>query len=136
MTVVVDINVLLDVFQRREPYYAASAAVLNQIMNGRMVGICPAHGLTTLFYLARRHGTQVDAEAVIDRVLEYFEVVSLDKSEWERARSLPMDDFEDAAIAVTAEKSGALFIVTRNEGDFVSSPVPAVSPASFLSRMS
>lgn len=134
MTVVLDINVLLDVFQKRQPHYAASVAILNQVLNRDIKGVCAAHGLTTLFYIARKHGTQADAEAVIDQVLEFFEVISLDKAEWKRARSFLMDDFEDAAIAATAEKCAASYIVTRNEDDFLLSPVPAISPAAFLSR--
>jgi len=42
-----------------------------------------------------------------------------------------MPDFEDAAVAVTADNAGAAFIITRNEADFAQSPVPAINPAVF-----
>lgn len=134
MTVVVDINVLLDVFQQRAPFYAASAAVVNQILFRKIQGVCPAHGLTTLFYLARKHAGQAGAENAIDQVLSFFEIGSLDKSDWRRARTLAMPDFEDAVVSVTAEAWNASFIITRNEPDFRMSSVPAISPAAFLSR--
>ncbi|MDB6004467.1 MAG: Pilus assembly protein [Prosthecobacter sp.] len=51
---------------------------------------------------------------------------------WKRVRGLPMTDFEDAAVALSAEENGAAFFITRNEADFVNSPVPAINPASFL----
>lgn len=51
MTVTVDINVLLDVFQQRQPHYAASARVASLVSSGKLIGVCPAHGLTTLYYL-------------------------------------------------------------------------------------
>lgn len=51
MKVTVDINVLLDVFQKREPHYAASARALQ----GELIGVFPAHGFTTLYYLDRKH---------------------------------------------------------------------------------
>lgn len=79
MTVVVDINVLLDVFQNRQPHYAASAAVVNQVMSGVLKGVCAAHGLTTLYYIVRKHGGQLDAENAVDGVLDFFEVQSLKK---------------------------------------------------------
>jgi predicted nucleic acid-binding protein len=41
--VTVDINVLLDVFQKREPHYAASARVLAMIQQGELTGVFPAH---------------------------------------------------------------------------------------------
>jgi len=43
-----------------------------------------------------------------------------------------MKDYEDALLASVAKRSKADFIVTRNEGDFKGSPVPAVSPQDFL----
>ena len=45
MTITVDINVLLDVFQKREPHYAASAQVVGLVTSQRLVGVFPAHGL-------------------------------------------------------------------------------------------
>lgn len=134
MTIVVDINVMLDVFQQRQPHYGSSAGVMNLVMGGTLKGVCPSHALTTLYYLARRHGTQADAESAIDKVLQHFEIVSLENVDWQKARQLPFADFEDAAVSVTADQAGASFIVTRNEADFVHSNVPAITPAAFLGR--
>ncbi len=135
MTVVLDINVLLDVFQNRQPHYAASAQVLSLACDGTIKGIFPAHGLTTLFYLVRKHGTRADAEDAVDMVLAQLKIGNLERSEWQRARQLPLDDFEDAVVATVAEAYNADFIVTRNESDFSGSPVPALSPAVFLGTM-
>lgn len=134
MIVVVDINVMLDVFQNRQPHYATSSGVMNLVMMGTLKGVCPSHALTTLYYLARRHGSRHDAESAIDTVLKHFEIVSLDHGDWENVRHLPFEDFEDAAVAVTAAKAGAAFIVTRNETDFLQSVTPAIAPATFLGR--
>jgi hypothetical protein len=48
MRLMLDLNVLLDVVQRREPFYAASAAVLSQVVTHEVIGCLPGHGLTTL----------------------------------------------------------------------------------------
>jgi hypothetical protein len=48
VTVTVDINLLLDVFQRRQPHYAASARILAMVTDGSIQGVFPAHGFTTL----------------------------------------------------------------------------------------
>lgn len=70
----------------------------------------------------------------MDHVLQHFAIPALDKAGWRRARAFPMPDFEDAAVAITAEDAGAAFIVTRNEPDFANSPVRAINPASFPGR--
>lgn len=135
MTFVVDINVLLDVFQQRQPHVAASAAFLNLVVGGSHQCIVPAHGVTTLYYLVRKYGTRQDAEASVDKVLATLKIGNLSQQGWQRARQLPMPDFEDAVVAALAEEHLADYIVTRNEADFRSSPVPAISPASLLSLL-
>jgi predicted nucleic acid-binding protein len=132
--VTVDINVLLDVFQKREPHYAASARVLAMVQQGDVAGVFPAHGFTTLYYLVRKHATRPDAEAAMDNVLRHFEIGNLGAVGWTRARSLPMTDFEDAVVAVVAEETASKFIITRNTGDFTHSPTPAITPVEFLSQ--
>jgi len=132
--VTVDINVLLDVFQKRQPHYAASARVLAMVQQGEVIGVFPAHGFTTLYYLVRKHASRPNAEAAMDDVLRYFEVGNLETAGWARARILPMPDFEDAVVAVVAEKTDSKFIITRNTSDFTHSPVPAITPIEFLSQ--
>ena len=134
MTVTVDINVLLDVLQQRQPHYAASAQVLSLVAAGKLTAVCPAHGLTTVYYLVRKHAAKADAEAAMDRVLRHFQIGNLDAAGWHRTRLLAMDDFEDAAVATVAATSGSVFIVTRNVADFAQSPVPGITPAEFLSQ--
>ena len=136
MTVTVDVNVLLDVFQRREPHYEASARVVNLVTTGIIAGVCPAHGLTTLYYLVRKHGCRPDAEEAMDRVLHHFMIGNLDTAGWQAARQLPLTDFEDAAVATVARTTASSYIITRNVNDFAGAPVPAVTPTDFLSRFS
>ena len=130
----VDINVLLDVFQNRDPYVVASARVVDMVSTGDIVGLCPAHGLTTLYYLVRRHASKPDADLAVDHVLRYFEIADLKTPEFREAHGLPMADFEDAVVSIVAKTSGSSVIITRNVNDFVASPVPAHTPADFLSR--
>ena len=136
MRVTVDINVLLDVFQKLEPHYAASAQVVSRITEGKLEGVCPAHGLTTLYYLVRKHASKPDAEAAMERVLGHFQIGNLDAAGWREARLLPMPDFEDAVVATVARVSGSAFIITRNVEDFEGAAVPAILPVDFLSQFS
>jgi predicted nucleic acid-binding protein len=132
--VTVDINVLLDVFQEREPHYAASAQVVSMVTAGRLAGVCPAHGLTTLYYLVRKHASKPDAEAAMDQVLRHFAIGNLEAAGWQEARRLPVADFEDAVVATVARATASAFIITRNVDDFAGSPVSAIAPVDFLSQ--
>ena len=135
MKVTLDISVLLDVFQKREPHYAASAQVVSLVTAGTLAGVCPAHGLTTLYYLVRKHASKPDAEDAMDQVLRHFQIGNLEAAEWQEARRLPLADFEDAVVATVAKATASVFIITRNVEDFAGSPVPAITPADFLSQL-
>jgi hypothetical protein len=65
-------------------------------------------------------------------LLADFIIHPSDKTNFQRARHLPLKDFEDALVASVAEVTGSNYIVTRNLSDFAGSPVPAVTPAEFL----
>ena len=123
-----DLNVVLDVLQQREPFYGASARVLSKIVKGEASGLLPAHALTTIHYIVRRYARLQDADDAIDWLLSNLGVVPQDKAVFLRARSLPLSDFEDAALASAASRAGCDHIVTRNVADFADSPVPAVTP--------
>ena len=132
MTVMLDINVLLDVFLIRQPHYPSSAQVLSGVTSGRLSGVFAAHGLTTLYYLARKESDRSTAEAAVDRILQHFSIANLDLAGWRKARTLTLSDFEDAVIASAAASHGCDFVITRNVPHFVGSPVPAITPTDFL----
>jgi len=127
-----DLNVLLDVVQRREPFYAASAAVLSQAIEGPNVACLPGHALTTWHYIVSKYAGQEPAGTLVDWVLAHLEIVPQDRSQFVRARSLKLTDFEDAALASAAEATDCKLIITRNVADFGSSPIRAVTPEEFL----
>jgi predicted nucleic acid-binding protein len=127
-----DINVLLDVFLHRQPHYAASAQIVSRVGSGEIVGVISGHAVTTVYYLAQRQADRGTAETAVDRLIQHFHIAGLDKAGWKGARSLPLPDFEDAVLAQVAEESQCDWIITRNTGHFIGSPVPAISPNDFL----
>jgi predicted nucleic acid-binding protein len=128
----VDLNVLLDVVQRRAPFYAASAEVLSRIMDRDATGYLPGHALTTLYYVTRRSAGKERADQVVDLMLATMEIVPEGKPQFLQARSLAFSDYEDAVVASAAASAGCDRIVTRNVADFAGSPVLAVTPEELL----
>jgi len=132
MRLMLDLNVLLDVARRREPFYAASAKVLSQAIAGPSVACLPGHALTTLYYIVSKHAGREHAGTLVDWVLAHLEIVPQERIQFVRARNLQFKDFEDAVVASAAEAAGCELIVTRNVADFGGSPVRAVTPEEFL----
>lgn len=135
MKITVDLNVLLDVAQNRRPHYQASEEVLNRARLGEYTAVLPAHALTTLHYIIEKHGSTDLANETVDGLLKDFAIPPADKAIFQRARRLPLKDFEDAVVAAVAEATGSEYIVTRNITDFAGTPVPAITPAEFLEEL-
>ena len=60
-----DTNVILDVLQRREPFYDDSSEAFAAAETGRVTGLVAAHSVTTLFYLLARWGSPDSARVHI-----------------------------------------------------------------------
>lgn len=132
MRLLLDINILLDVaFQR--PGEPAST---------RLIGLCGSaheawvawHTLATLAYLVERQLGAAEARSFVEGLLGWAGVAPTTHADAVRAVALPMPDFEDALQAAAAMACGAQAIVTRNGRDFKGSPVPAMTPETFLRR--
>ena len=135
MKVTVDLNVLLDVAQNRLPHYHASEEVVHRVRRGEFAAVLPGHALTTLHYILEKYSGTALANQTLDGLLADFAIHPVDKANFQRARQLPLSDFEDAVVAVTAEFTRSDFIVTRNVADFVGSSVPAITPIDFLEHL-
>jgi predicted nucleic acid-binding protein len=132
MKIMIDLNVMLDVFQARDPYYHASASVISNVLNKEISGLLPSHAITTIHYITSKYSGKQKADETTDWMLTYFEIAAADKTSFVRARKMGISDFEDGVVASLAELTGCDFIVTRNISDFKKSPVQALMPEEFL----
>ena len=118
MKIMVDINVLVDVLQKREPFFSASAKICDLIHSRKVTGVVPSHAVTTVCYLVEKCAKRSAAVVALDWMLSLFDIVPEDKEMFRLARVLEFSDFEDAVVAVAAHNSGCDFIVPRNVSDF------------------
>jgi len=131
-SVLFDLNVILDVLQRREPFYAASARALACAEVGSVEGWVAAHSVTTLFYLLARYQSAEQARVVIGELLRFLSVAAVDQAVIAQALALPYSDFEDAVQMAAAAQAGTQYLVTRNVHDYEAGPLPALQPAELL----
>jgi predicted nucleic acid-binding protein len=135
MQIMIDLNVLLDVIQKREPHFAASGKVLSLAAKREISGHIPAHALTTIHYIVAKYAGQAKAGQTIDWLLSTLKVIPAGQKEFLRARSLNMPDFEDAVVASLAEAGHCQYIVSRNTSDFKNARIPAMTPEEFLALL-
>jgi len=132
LRVLIDLDVILDVLQKREPFYEMSARVLAAAERGRVEGWVAAHSLTTLFYLYTRFDSAAAARVALGELLSFLSVAPIDGEVIQAALGLPYRDFEDAVQMAAAVRVGADHVVTRNVVDYAGGPLPALEPAELL----
>ena len=133
--VLVDLNVIVDVMQNRQPCYEDSAGVVDADARGEVGGCLAAHSVTTLFYVISRTRNRETAVQAITGLLESFNVAKVDDTIIREALGLGWKDFEDAVQMTSAGAESVDYLITRNIKDFQSGPVPVIQPAAFLTLL-
>lgn len=128
----VDLNIILDVLQRREPFYEDSAHLLACAETGRIQGYVAARSLTTLFYLIAKDRSPEAARITLTGLLQFLSIAPVDQTTIEQALNLPYRDFEDAVQMMAAVQCKAEYLVTRNPRDYQPTPMPTIQPAELL----
>jgi len=133
--ILIDINILLDVLQKREPFYDISAHLLASVETGRVRGYVAAHSITTLFYLVKNDRSSAEARATITNLLQFIKIAPVDQSTIEQALNLDYRDYEDAVQMISAVQCKADCLITRNVKDYQPALLPVLQPVEFLSTL-
>ena len=131
MKIMIDLNILLDYFQKRLPFYHFSSIVISEVLKGNVYSVIPCHAITVIHYVISKYKNKQIANEKIDWLLENLDIISGDKALYKRARKLKMSDFEDAIVSALAEEANCDYIVTRNITDFRNSQIQAITPEDF-----
>ena len=132
MKVLLDTNVILDVWLAREPFWRDSAKLLGKVEGKEIKGvICPTT-VTTLHYLGKKVLGEKKARVLIEDIIGICEIGEISKRSFSSALDSKVGDFEDAVIESVAYLMEVDYIATRNLKDFRRSKVEAQEPAFFL----
>jgi predicted nucleic-acid-binding protein len=131
-SILIDLNVILDVFLERSGFQASSDVI--QLGEGGDYNIyISAHIVSTFAYLLEN--AKVPRQKIlehIDWMLQTFTIVPVDSQLLTLALKSNIANFEDAIIEQAAQISTCSLIITRNIKDFKASSIEAVLPEQFL----
>lgn len=134
-SILIDLNVLLDVLQKREPFFEASARLLAAVETGQVQGYVAAHSITTLFYLIQKGKSPAEARAIITSLLQFIKIIPVDQNTIEQALNLEFRDFEDAVQMISAIQNKMDCLVTRDIKDYQPALLPVMQPVDFLGTL-
>jgi len=136
MKALIDTNVILDLLGKREPFFSDSSKIIFLSAEEKLEAYITSSIVTDIYYIARRHYMQEsEARDMLYKLLKIVGVLEVRQADCFKAFDLPMEDYEDALIAVCARRINAEYIITRDTEHFANSPVPPITPGDFLKTL-
>ena len=135
MRLLIDANIVLDVLQKREPYWKDSSVIWKLCETEQVEGYISTLTFANLMYVMRRELDPAQIRDVLDKLRLIFRFADFTAADMEKAAEMGWDDFEDAIQAATAERIMADSIITRNVRDFRNSKVIAFTPSEYIARL-
>ena len=135
MLVLIDTNVILDMLEKREPFYESSNDVLSLCASKKIKGYIALHSISNIFYILRKNYSAENRKRLLLGILKFLQVATASHENVRHALERnDFPDFEDCLQDECATQNHADYIITRNIDDFSSSNIPAITPLDFLEK--
>ena len=131
-SVLCDINVILDIFLKRDPYYVPAARLFTMIEEKKLIGFLSAQSFPTLFYILSKELKREKALRVLEKIRIVFRVAAVDEKGIDLSLASTFRDFEDAVQYYSALHVKADCLITRNKADYRTDRIPIMTPEEFL----
>ncbi len=130
--IIIDTNIIVDVFAKREPRFDRSKALLQLCEEGKVIGHITASTATDIYYVVRKYSDRETAEDALGNILSFLTVIDVTGADVMEAYSRHAEDFEDCLLGVCAIKFGISQIVSWDKTGFNSCEIPFCNPDAFL----
>ena len=133
MLVLIDTNVILDMLEKREPFYESSNDVLSLCASKKIKGCIALHSISNIFYILRKNYSAENRRHLLLGILKFLQVANSSHENVRHALERnDFPDFEDCLQDECAKQIHADYIVTRNINDFSTSDIPSIIPDDLL----
>ena len=127
-----DINVILDVLQKRPKFYENAAKLFSLCANNHIEGYISAISFGTLHYVLSKSLGKNRALNSLKKIRAITSVAAVDAETIDLAVASSFSDFEDAIQYYSAVRNGLDRIITRNKKDFSKAKLTVLTPEEFL----
>lgn len=136
MRVMLDTNVLIDYFNKREPFYRDACKLRIMHEFGDIELWASVNSFSDIAYILRNQAGSAELQKAFLTSLDFLQVCSSDQHDLELACKEQWEDFEDCLIEQCAQKTRADYILTRDIKGFDRSTATVLSPTDFIELMS
>ena len=131
--VLIDTDVILDLFFDRKPFSDDSAKILSLCENGKIKGFVTSIMISNIYYLLRKTAKNEKVIEKLKMLLKIIDIITTDKKAVENALNSEFKDFEDALQNFSAQNTNEIkVIITRNTKDYKTSKLSIMNPETYL----
>ncbi len=135
MKLFLDTNVLIDLYQRREPFYRDIRRIQIMEVFGDVELWASAKSFTDIYYVLSKKHESSTIQRAFEASFEFLHICSIDSDDVRQAVQLGWEDFEDCLIDLAARKVKADVLLTRDISGFSESRIPIKRPEAFCGWM-
>jgi len=116
--VILDTNIVLDVFLIRKPFYNDAFKLFSIIKCNRINAFVTATSITDIYYVLRKSFGRKDTISYLKSLLDIVGIIDTNSNIILDALDSDWEDFEDAVQGYSALHNNIDYIITRNLQDF------------------
>jgi len=131
--VFIDTDVIVDFLTDRKPFSIESAKIFSLIDQKKIKGCVSSLSFSNLYYVLRKFGTHKKVINSLQELSEMVDILKVDSDIVKSALTSDFKDFEDSIQYFAAQEHKKIdCIITRNIKDYKDSPLPVMTPETFL----
>lgn len=130
-----DINIILDIFLKRDPFYTSSAYMFSLVEKGEFQGFLGAASYPILFYLLRKEKGRDRAINILKKVRVVLSTISVTEKVVDSSLNSDIADFAHAIQYYSALEAQCDYFITRNKRDYPANLLKILTPDEFLALL-
>jgi predicted nucleic acid-binding protein len=135
MNLFLDTNVLIDLIDKREPFYNDIAVIASMAENKDFKLAASSLSFVNTVYVVSRNVEEKLVLEALKKLRIICEVSNIDEIVIDKSLISNFNDFEDAVQYFSALHHKSEIILTRNKKDFKNSEIPTMTPSEFLASL-
>ena len=133
MKVLIDTCVIIDLLQKRNPFFDNAYSIFKGLANYRFEGFITAKSVADIYYLMHHFFHDVaKTRKELNKLFKLFTILDTTELDCKKALQSALSDYEDALMVETSLRCKIDSIVTRNTKDFSKASIKIYSPEDFI----
>ena len=132
MKILLDTNILLDIYLKREQFFEKSYLVFTETQKNNNDCMISAKSVLDVHYFLKKSLSDILLRKIISEILTVTSIVDVTARDLIEAHGISGKDFEDDVLTASARNAEADCIITRNKKDFKQAGIKVMTPEEYL----